>query len=88
MMVAGKLPDIIHNTRGKLSNLADDGGLIPLEDLIEKHAPNIKKFFEDCPEAKTLATAKDGHIYFIPGSLSGIEDEALPSKGFFIRTDG
>lgn len=87
MMVAGKLPDIIHNTRGKLSNLADDGGLIPLEDLIEKHAPNIQKFFEECPEAKRIATSKDGHIYFIPGSLSGIEDEALPSKGFFIRTD-
>jgi len=87
-MIASKvLPDIIHSTYSNLSDLADMGGLIPLEDLIEKYAPNVAKFFEECPEAKRDATADDGHIYFIPGSLSGIDRDALPSKGWFIRTD-
>ncbi|WP_159882392.1 extracellular solute-binding protein [Paenibacillus puerhi] len=40
-------------------------------------APNIKKFFDDNPEAKALATASDGGYYTIP------RVESLPdSKGF------
>lgn len=42
------------------------GLLIPLEDLIEKHAPNVKKMFEDYPEYKKMLTAPDGHIYSLP----------------------
>jgi len=87
MLASKKLPDIITSTTGNMEDLAEMGGLIPLEDLIEKHAPNVKKFFEDCPDALIQATADDGHIYYIPGSLSGIDKEAVPSKGWFIRTD-
>ena len=87
MLVEDPLPDIIHYFGADLKQLGMDGGLIPLEDLIEKNAPNIKKFFEDCPQAKAAATASDGHIYYIPGSLSGIDIGALPSQGWFIRQD-
>ena len=87
-MVASKpLPDIIDGPKSKLMSLAENGGLIPLDDLIEKYAPNVKKFFEECPEAKSVASGEDGHIYYIPGSLSGIDRDALPSKGWFIRKD-
>ncbi len=87
-MVASKpLPDIITSSESKLNNFAEMGGLIPLEELIEKNAPNVKKFFEECPEAKVAATSEDGHIYFIPGSLSGIDRDAVASKGWFIRED-
>ena len=87
MLASKVLPDIIHGTSGKLNDLGGMGGLIPLEDLIDQYAPNVKKFFEDCPEAKLAATNSDGHIYFIPGSLSGVDKEAVPSKGWYIRTD-
>lgn len=87
-MVASKtLPDIIHGTSSQLNELGKMGGMIPLEDLIDKYCPNIKKFFEEYPPAKAEATASDGHIYYIPGSLSGVDKEAVTSKGFFIRTD-
>ena len=87
MLVEGKLPDIIHYFGTDLTDLGLEGGVIPLEDLIEEYAPNIQKFFEDCPEAKRRATASDGHIYYIPGSLSGIDKAAVPSQGWFIRQD-
>lgn len=87
MLVENTLPDIIHYTRESMTTLAKDGGLVPLDDLIDKYAPNIKKFLEECPEAKLAATANDGNIYFIPGSLSGVEEKAIPAKGWFIRQD-
>ena len=87
MLVEEPLPDIIHYFGADLKQLGVEGGLIPLEDLIEKYAPNIQKFFEDCPQAKRAATASDGHVYYIPGSLAGIDIGALPSQGWFIRQD-
>lgn len=87
MLVETELPDIIHYYGADLLELGMEGGLIPLEDLIEEHAPNIKKFFEECPDAKKMATAGDGHIYYIPGSLAGIDQSAMPSQGWFIRQD-
>ncbi|KAA0966983.1 extracellular solute-binding protein [Sporosarcina sp. ANT_H38] len=47
------------------------GTLIPLEDLIEKYAPNIKKMFEEHPDVKKGITARDGHIYALPQVAKG-----------------
>ena len=92
MLVSKTLPDIIHYTTGELENLAVDGGLIPLDDLIDEYAPNLKEYFETYPEAKHACTVEvDGedHIYYINGSNAGIENGGLPAvqKGWFIRTD-
>ena len=87
MLAGDKLPDIIRTNVVNIRELAGDGALVPLDDLIDKYAPNIKEFFEKCPEAKKLATLPDGHIYFIPGSLSGLDKDGAPSTGFFIRQD-
>ena len=43
-----------------------EGVLIPLEDLIDKYAPNIKKILDENPQVRRMATAPDGHIYSIP----------------------
>lgn len=50
------------------------GVAVPLEDLIEKYAPNLQKFLEENPEFKNKITHKDGHIYSIPVSNSGAGD--------------
>ena len=43
MLSSGKLPDIVaYELVSDFENLGMEGGLIPLEDLIDKHAPNIK----------------------------------------------
>lgn len=69
MLASGDLPDAFYG-----ANLTDldivkygkNGTLIPLEDLIEEHAPNIQKLFERRPEIKSMVTAPDGHIYTLP----------------------
>lgn len=43
-----------------------EGVLIPLEKLIDKYAPNVKKMFDAMPDVKKSLTAPDGHIYSLP----------------------
>ena len=87
MLASTTLPDIIHSSYSNLNQIGKEGALIPLEDLIEKDAPHIKEMFEKYPQLKKRATADDGHIYYIPGSISGMDSGSLPSLGWFIRQD-
>lgn len=86
--------DSIYNLRGKDANLVvndqdtieatalKDGIFLDLTDLINEHAPNLKKFFDENPEKKTWATASDGKIYGIPFYTDG-----QTAKAFFVRQD-
>ncbi|MBO2945496.1 extracellular solute-binding protein [Paenibacillus sp. F411] len=70
VIASGDLPDAFYG-RGVLLDqeivkLGSQGAIIPLEDLIEQHAPNVKKVFEQRPDFKTMLTATDGHIYSLP----------------------
>ncbi|MBE6024043.1 MAG: extracellular solute-binding protein [Cellulosilyticum sp.] len=49
-----------------LLRYAKQGIIIPLEDLIEEHMPNLKKVLDENPEYKAMITAPDGHIYAFP----------------------
>ena len=63
MISSGLIPDIIaYELTDELEKLGIDGGLIPLENLIDEYAPNIKKFWEENPRYKKDAIAADGHI--------------------------
>jgi putative aldouronate transport system substrate-binding protein len=44
-----------------------NGILLPLNDLIDKYAPNVKKAFEQSPYLLKAVTAPDGNIYSLPG---------------------
>ncbi len=60
MIAGGDYPDLITaNTK-----LTAAKAVIPLEDLIEQHAPNIKKHFEKV--WNQLKDPEDGHIYWLP----------------------
>jgi putative aldouronate transport system substrate-binding protein len=61
---------------------AKDGAYIALDELIQKHAPNIKKFYDSRPDVKRAATASDGKIYSLPFVPDG-----EPAEGWFIRKD-
>ena len=66
---SGDLPDAIHNdgaSDNDLINWANKGVIIPVEDLIDKYMPNLKKILDENPEYKALMTAPDGHIYAFP----------------------
>lgn len=49
-----------------LLRYAKQGVIIPVEDLIESHMPNLKKVLDDNPQYKAMITAPDGHIYAFP----------------------
>ncbi|RCX16752.1 carbohydrate ABC transporter substrate-binding protein (CUT1 family) [Fontibacillus phaseoli] len=68
VMIAGSdYPDIMTaNTK-----LTAAGAFIPLEDLIEEHAPNLKKHYEKY--WNMMKDPNDGHIYILPnyGAYNG-----------------
>lgn len=68
-VASGELPDAILNagyTDYELLKLAKDGAIVPVEELIKQHMPNLQKVLEDAPEYKAMITAPDGHIYSFP----------------------
>lgn len=73
MFASNELPDAIY--RSGLSPLESirygtAGQLIPLEDLIEEYAPNLKALMEQYPEIRAGITTPEGHIYAIPGIVT------------------
>lgn len=51
----------------ELIKYGKQGALIPLNDLIEEHAPNLSKVLEERDTFRKIATAPDGNIYGVPG---------------------
>ena len=65
----GTLPDALFGARlpvDKEVTYGQQGLLIPLEDLIDKYAPNLLQVFEANPGLRESITAPDGHIYSLP----------------------
>ncbi|WP_405155580.1 ABC transporter substrate-binding protein [Paenibacillus sp. FSL K6-0108] len=61
---SGDYPDLI-SPKGELDKLVDAGAMLDLTDLIDQHAPNIKKLFGD--QIKRLRYSNDDpSIYVIP----------------------
>ena len=83
MISSGELADIVcYSSISDLEKLGRDGGLLPLNDLIDKYAPNIKKLLEENKVFKTTAYSADGKIYQIPKI-----QEAPVAEAYFIRQD-
>jgi len=84
LLATGKLPDIVGTGRIKdtVNEYGPQGAFLPLNDLIDKHAPHLKKFFEEKPDVASAIKAADGNIYYIPYLPDG-----KYGRGYFIRTD-
>jgi len=67
MLSSGDYPDVImafgNISPAQMQVYGQQGIFLPLNDLIEKAGPNIKKAFALYPEAKDVSTASDGKIY-------------------------
>lgn len=61
-----------------VAEYSQNGTLIPLDDLIEKYAPNFKKLMYEYPEVKAACYSADGHIYALPAIVT--LDAALSDK--------
>jgi putative aldouronate transport system substrate-binding protein len=69
MLASGDLPDAFYSSGFSDSDIVkygQNGTIVPLEKLIDKYAPNLKKRLEERPELKKIITAPDGHIYSLP----------------------
>ena len=69
ILAGGDLPDAFFAqglTDYDVMLYSSQGYLLPLDELIEEHAPNIKAVFERMPEAQAASTMPDGHIYSLP----------------------
>jgi len=83
MIASGDYPDMMYAAH-YTQRLIDAGAYIPLEDLIEEHAPNIKKYYAKYLD---MITAPDGHIYFLPQQAIpyGPGERRYPELGFYIN---
>ncbi|WP_245852262.1 ABC transporter substrate-binding protein [Isoptericola jiangsuensis] len=69
MLASGELPDALYNTGltdAEVVQYGSNGTLIPLEDLIEEHAPTLSAILAERPDIRAAITASDGHIYTLP----------------------
>lgn len=63
------LPDLFYGAyipNSDLFKYGQQGIFVPLNDLIDEYAPNIKKYLEEYPEVKKGITFPDGNIYSVP----------------------
>jgi putative aldouronate transport system substrate-binding protein len=86
MFASGDIPDVVqgmgnYTSSGQsLEQAVEAGVFMPLDELIEKHGPNLKKYIPE--EVWETQRFKDGKIYAIPQIMSN------PSRrGTFIRKD-
>lgn len=64
MIASGEYPDVLVPDT-EIDKVVENGGFIPLNDLIEQHAPNIKRVYG--PYMNVMKHT-DGNIYFLPFS--------------------
>ncbi|AOZ92241.1 ABC transporter substrate-binding protein [Paenibacillus crassostreae] len=60
MIAGGEYPDLITAD----TKLVGAGAVIPLEDLLEEHAPKLLEHYK--PYLKRMKDSSDGHIYWLP----------------------
>ncbi|WP_197687454.1 extracellular solute-binding protein [Vibrio sp. qd031] len=84
LIASGDLPDIVGGSsiRDNVNRYGPEGAFVPLNDLIDEHAPNIKAFFDKNPDIFASIKAADGNVYYIPYLPDG-----KYGRGYFIRYD-
>ncbi|TVY05417.1 extracellular solute-binding protein [Paenibacillus cremeus] len=75
MVASGDLPDLIYynwinDYNGGPNKAIKDGVILPLNDLVDKYAPNLKAFMASDPKANKQLRTDDGTIYVFPEAQS------------------
>lgn len=85
-LASGDLPDMFFGggiSDTDIDKYGSNGMFLPLDDLIEKYAPNLKKILDENPNIKKQITAADGHIYSL--FLRAGEKQGEISPNLFIN---
>lgn len=80
MAASGDVPDLIF-AKGSLSTLVDAGLIIDMADLIDKHAPNLKKVYGENMN-RLKYSLDDQSIYQIPTNM-GVDQQSFDATGGF-----
>lgn len=73
LFASNELPDAFYRsgiTQLEATRYGAASQLIPLEELIDQYAPNLKGLMEKYPEIRSGITTPEGHIYAIPGIVT------------------
>lgn len=81
---SGDYPEILNLTPYYLQRFKDNDSIIPLEDLIEKYGPNIKK---KLGKYYDLLKDEEGHIYSLYAMRQAAEMPATSQASFGIQYD-
>lgn len=68
-LAGGDYPDVFYTARLTAADLTKYGAqdvFVPLNDLIDKYAPNFKKLMNQYPDLEKGLTMPDGNIYSLP----------------------
>jgi putative aldouronate transport system substrate-binding protein len=91
MIASNNLPDAMlwnwNNVQGGTSKMFNDGTIIKLNELIDKHAPNLKKILNDNPQVAKQIKADNGDIYTLPHLRVGQHGQYKTFSGLIIRQD-
>jgi putative aldouronate transport system substrate-binding protein len=87
VMIAGREYADFIDARGLgvPEKLIEAGALIPLDELIEKHAPNIKKLWGD--SLKKLKNSKDGKVYLLDQPMNKPAEIVDANQSLLIQYD-
>ena len=90
LLKADNLPDILEWTwrwayPGGPDAAIDDGMILPLNDLIMQHAPNLLQILSEDEKVMRSVTSESGRLYVFPGLDR--EPEARVQSGLMIRRD-
>lgn len=70
MLASGELPDLLEynffNFPGGPEKAIKDGYILELNDLIDKYAPNYKKYLQEHPEIEKMVKTDNGSYYSFP----------------------
>src|SRR5699024_8112632 len=69
-LAGGNLPDVFYAsnlTNSDIFKYGEQGIFLPLKDLIDQYAPNLKAIMEENPNIEKGMTFPDGNIYTMPG---------------------
>ncbi len=80
------LPDLLCS-KANANMLINSGAIIPLDDLVAQHAPNLQKLLEDNPDVTPTLYSADGTLYFLPSRLLPFEGLAANPITFVVRKD-
>ncbi|MBT2755767.1 extracellular solute-binding protein [Mesobacillus foraminis] len=85
MIASGEYPELL-NAQNATNDVIDAGGFVPLNDLIEEHAPNLRKLYDPIWEKMKQ---EDGNIYILPSGVSNgyIKPPNIGQSAFFIKRE-